>query len=190
MRNALILCAAVFQIGSTASAQTGLRPQPSGLASTQVTLTYPQGQAPEGAKPAIIKIEYGQPHLRGRTLHTLDLVPYDTPWRTGANALTIFTTEVELLIGNATLPKGNYVLFTLPSQSGWKLMIQKNVAQSPTEYDIVNDVARVDLRVQTLASPLESLTMWLIPSTAAGAARGELRIAWGTTSVSTDWSVK
>jgi len=68
---------ALVLAASTLSAQSALRPQPSGLASTQVTLAYPQGQAPAGAKNSIIRIEYGQPHLRGRTLHTPDLVPYD-----------------------------------------------------------------------------------------------------------------
>src|SRR5205823_2425756 len=114
------------------------------------------------------------------TLHTGDLVPYDKPWRTGANALTTFSTDVDLILGGATLPKGVYALFTLPSRTGWKLLIQKSIGQSATEYDAANDFARVDLRVQTVASPIESLTMWLIPSTAPGTARGELRIAWGT----------
>jgi hypothetical protein len=32
--------------------------------------------------------------------------------------------------------------------------------------------------------------MWLIPSTAAGAGRGEFRLAWGTTEASTEWAVR
>ena len=178
-------------IASTLSAQAVQRPQPSGLGVTQVTLAYPAGQAPAGSKNSIIRVEYGQPHLRGRTMFTPDLVPYDQPWRTGANALTTLTSDVDLAIGNATLPKGTYALFTLPSRAGWKLIFQKSVGQSPTEYSQANDVARVDLRVQQLASPIESLTMWLIPAIdTTGPARGELRIAWGTTSLSTPWTVK
>jgi hypothetical protein len=178
-------------VASTLSAQAIQRPQPSGLGVSQVTLAYPAGQAPAGSKNSIIRLEYGQPHLRGRTMFTPDLVPYDKPWRTGANGLTTLTTDVDLTIGTATLPKGAYALFTLPSAAGWKLMIQKSVGQSPTEYSEANDVARVDLRVQRLASPVESLTMWLIPGTdTTGPARGELRIAWGTTSLSVPWTVK
>ena len=190
MRKTSIVLALVAAAATTAAAQTGMRPQPSGLAATQVTLAYPAGQAPEGARPAIIRVDYGQPHLRGRRLHTDSLVPYEKPWRTGANALTTLTTEVDLVLGTTTLPKGTYALFSLPGRAGWKLIIQKSVGQSATEYDVANDVARIDLRVQTLASPIESLTMWLIPSTAPGAARGELRIAWGTVALSTDWTAK
>lgn len=175
----------------TLPAQATMRPHPSGLASTQVTLAYPQGQAPEGAKNAVVRVDYGQPHLRGRTMHTADLVPYDKAWRTGANALTTLTTDVDLILGGATLAKGTYALFTLPSTAGWKLIVQKSVGQSPTEYSEANDVARVDLRVETLRTPVESMTFWLVPSTAtSGPARGELRLAWGTVSLSTDWSMK
>jgi len=77
----------------------------------------------------------------------------------------------------------------IPSRDDWKLIIQKSAGQT-AEYDPKHDVARVDLRRQSLTEPVESLTMWLIPSSAPGKARGELRLAWGRTVVSTDWSVK
>jgi len=188
----LPLTLAALALGASGiSAQPIQRPQPSGLASTQVTLAYPQGQAPAGSKNSIIRIEYGQPHLRGRTLHTADLVPYDTPWRTGANGLTTLSTDVDLVIGGTSLSKGTYALFTLPSRSGWKLIVQRNVGQSPTDYNQANDVARINLRAQQLTMPIESLSIVLVPSTdATGPARGELRIAWGTVGLSTDWTAR
>jgi hypothetical protein len=173
-------------------AQAQLRPAPSGRATSEVTLAYPReqgAQAPQDTQPITIKLDYGQPHLRGRALHTDSLVPYDKPWRTGANNPTTLTTGVDLVLGGAAIPAGTYVLYTLPSKAGWKLIVQRSAGQSG-DYDPANDVARVDLRRQTLAAPLESLTMWLVPSTAPGAARGELRLAWGTNLLSTDWTVK
>lgn len=173
-----------------AEAQPALRPAPSGRGTAEVTLSYPRDQAPEGAQPLKIRIDYGQPHLRGRRLHTDSLVPYDKPWRTGANDLTTLTTDVDLIVGGATVPKGTYVLFTLPSRAGWKLVFQRHVNQSATEYDVANDVVRVDLRRRERTEPVESLTIWLIPSTQPGPARGELRVAWGNFEVATDWSLK
>jgi hypothetical protein len=191
MRIPLITAFASLSVAAAVGAQPIQRPQPSGLASTQVTLAYPTGQAPAGSKNSIIRIEYGQPALRGRTLHTPDLVPYDKAWRTGANNLTTLSTDVDLVLGGATLAKGTYALFTLPSETGWKLIVQKNIGQSATEYSQANDVARIDLRVERLTSPIEALSIWLIPSTEpTGPARGELRIAWGTVSLSTEWSAK
>jgi hypothetical protein len=174
---------------ATLEAQSGLRPAASGRGTSEVTLSVPVPEGQPAGPTMRIRIDYGQPHLRGRTLHTDSLVPFDKPWRTGANAPTMLTTDVDLDLGGAALPKGKYVLFTLPSRAGWKLLVQKDAGQGG-EYKVENDVARVDLRVRQLASPLESLTMWLIPSTAPGVARGELRLAWGTTELAADWIVR
>lgn len=179
------------------SAQSNLRPAPSGRGTSVVTLSVPRdpnAPAPPPAAstepPITIKLDYGQPHLRGRTLHadTL-LVPYDRPWRTGANDPTTLTTGVDLVIGGATVPAGAYVIYTIPTRGDWKLILQKSAGQT-AEYNQTLDVARVDLKRRNLAEPVESLTMWLIPSTAPGKGQGELRLAWGNTAVSTIWSVK
>jgi hypothetical protein len=178
------------------TAQSNLKPAPSGRGTSVVTLTVPRDPnapappATASAEPITIKLDYGQPHLRGRTLHvdTL-LVPYDRVWRTGANDPTTLTTGVDLVIGGATIPAGAYVIYTLPTRGDWKLILQKSAGQT-AEYNQALDVARIDLKRQNLAEPVESLTMWLIPSTAPGKGAGELRLAWGKTAVSTTWTVK
>ena len=192
---AKVLSIALLVSGTaTLHAQATPRPAPSGRATTAVTLSYPRDSAPAGATPATIVIDYGQPHLRGRALHTDSLVPYGKPWRTGANAATTLTTGLDLLIGGKPVPAGTYVIWTLPSPAGWQLILQRSAApgtmQAAMVYDTANDVARIDMARHALAAPLESLSMWLIPSTAPGRARGELRIGWGDTLLSTDWSVR
>ena len=191
-------------VASSLQGQGAMRPAPSGRATAEVVLTLVDSVARASAQPARIRIDYGQPHLRGRRLNTDSLVPYDKPWRTGANDATTLTTDVDLTIGGASVPKGRYVLQTLPSRGGWKLLIQESPAEPPagaaaatpsaspsaTPPAAPREVARVDLRRSTLASPIESLTFWLIPSTQPGPARGELRLAWGTIGLATDWSMK
>ena len=178
------------------SAQPALRPALSGRATSVVSLAVPRPEGAPAAEPAApttppvtIALDYGQPHLRGRKLHTDSLVPYDKPWRTGANDATTLTTGVDLVLGGATLPAGKYVLYTIPTRGDWKLIIQKEAGQT-AEYKPELDLVRVDLKRRPITEPVESLTMWLIPSSAPGKARGELRLAWGRTVVSTDWSVK
>jgi len=196
-------------------AQPVLRAGASGRATSEVVLSYPRpagamampGMAPApaaatpaaatpaapampAAKPLVIRLDYGQPHLRGRTLHSDSLVPYDKPWRLGANGTTTLTTDVDLVVGGASLPKGTYVLFAHPARAGWKLVIQRSAGQTPMQFNESFDVARIDLRHATLPAPLETLTMWLIPSLEPGSARGELRFAWGTDQLSTDWSIR
>lgn len=185
--------AMVVTTAGAVGAQGPMRAAPSGRATTEITLSLVDSAARAAAKPSLIKIDYGQPHLRGRKLLTDSLVPYDRPWRTGANAATTLTTDVDLVIGGKTLPRGKYVLQTLPSKSGWKLLVQKGdtgAAAADAPYNPANDLARIDLRQTTLPMPLESLTMWLIPSREPGTPKGDLVIAWGTVSLATTWSVK
>ena len=188
--------ALVFSLTAATSlvAQSPMRVAPSGRATAEVTLTLADSAARAAAQPSIIRIDYGQPHLRGRQILTDSLVPYDAPWRTGANAATTFTTDVDIVVGGAMIPRGRYVLETLPSRSGWKLLVQKEVVLPPgtdeAPYDPANDIARIDLRQTSLPAPLESLTMWLIPSREPGNPRGQLVIAWDKVSLATDWSVR
>lgn len=189
MKTLVIAVAVLALTASHVGAQAGMRPHPSGRATSEVVLAYPQGQAPPGATNLSIKVDYGVPHLRGRALHVGDVVPYDAAWRTGANASTTLSTGANLQLGGVAVPKGTYVVYTLPTRQGWTLILQRPVGQSATAYDAAHDVARINLRQATLPQPVESLTMWLIPSTATDAARGELRLAWGTVQLATDWVV-
>jgi hypothetical protein len=179
---------------AAAPARAQLRPAPSGRATSEVALAVPRlpgGPPPADTATRVIRLDYGQPHLRGRALLTDSLVPYDQPWRTGANAPTTLRTDVPLTLGGSALAPGTYVLFTLPARAGWTLIVQRSATPAvAAPYDPANDVARVPLRRRTLAAPVESLTMWLIPSTQPGPARGELRIAWGTEELSAAWVVR
>ena len=172
-----------------AGAQVTLRAAPSGRGTAEVSLMAPRGSADSAVR--VIRVDYGQPHLRGRALHTDSLVPYDRPWRTGANAPTTFRTDVALTVGGVDVPAGRYYVFTLPSRAGWQLILQTTAGHDGGTYEARHDVATIRLRHRPLASPLESLTMWLIPSRdTAGPQRGEFRIAWGAAEVATDWVVK
>ena len=146
------------------------------------------------AGPARIVIDYGQPHLRGRNVIGMPgVVPWDSIWRTGANMSTQLNTEVDITIGNTFIPRGVYTLFSLPTRTGWKLVVSREVNQWGTNYDPSKDLARIDLRQRTLAEPIESLTFWLIPAIEAPTSKtfphGVLKFAWGTTELSTDWRV-
>lgn len=188
-----VLALSLAITGSTAEAQGEMNAMPSGRGTTEVVLQFADSAARANASAVTrIHIDYGQPHLRGRTLHTGNLVPYDSTWRLGANNPTALTTDVDLAIGGADVPKGSYVLQALPTRTGWTLLIQKPAAQaaSGAAPGRPTDVARVTLRETKLQSPVESLSIWLIPSTAPGRAKGELRISWGATQLSTDWTTK
>lgn len=164
------------------AAQDALRLAPSTRGTTTVS-----EMVDEGATPRTITLDWGQPHLRGRALHTDSLVPYGEVWRLGANATTTLHTDFPLMVGSAMLPAGRYALFVLPTPTEWTLIVQQDVGQSIADYAAAGDVARIPLRMRTLAAPVESLSMWLIP--AREGARGELRMAWGTTEATAEWMI-
>lgn len=165
----------------------GLRAAPSARATAVVTLGMPRVQGQPAPTPMTIKLDYGQPFARGRKI-VGGVVPMDTVWRTGANAATTLTTDVDLMIGGTRVPKGSYTLFSLPTSNGWQLIINRKTGQWGTQYEAAQDLARIPLRSTSLAAPLEGFTMWLIPS-GDGSPEGELRMGWGDVALSTDWMV-
>ena len=183
MTKTLILIAALATVAG--AQQPAYSAAPSTRATAQVTLSGPRGSS---LTPQTIRINYGQPHLRGRALHTSGLVPLDSVWRLGANEATELETSVDLTIGGQLVPKGKYSLFALPTAAGWKLIINKNTGQWGTNYAAEHDLVRVDLRQRTLTQPAESFSMWLIPT--PNTASGELRFAWGAAELSTTWAMR
>lgn len=178
------------------SAQAGARrAAPSTRAISEVSLTLVDTAAQRAAgKAAVMRIDYGQPHLRGRHINTDSLVPFGTVWRLGANGATLFTTDVDLTIGGKDVPKGRYIAQLLPARTGWTLILQAETtgaaSVNPTAYDAKKDVARIDLRQSAIATPLESLSIWLVPSNAPGTQRGELRIGWDAVMLTAEWVVR
>src|SRR3989442_11619984 len=124
---------------------------------------------------AEVWVDYGRPMKRGREIFG-NVVPWNTVWRTGANAATQLNTSADLVIGGATVPAGKYTLWTLPTQSGWKLIINKQTGQWGTEYHPEQDLVRVDTKVKTLAAPVEELVIAFEP--------GVLTVTWDKTRVS------
>jgi hypothetical protein len=127
---------------------------------------------------ANLLVDYGRPLRRGRTIFG-GIVPFDTVWRTGANAATQFRTDVDLSMGGATIPAGTYTLWTVPSRNGpWQLVINKQTGQWGTVYDPLQDLTRINLRTETVATPVEEFTITIEPQEPGG---GVLALAWDRT---------
>ena len=193
----LLSAAALLLVSATAlSAQAGARrAAPSTRAITEVSLTLTDTAAQRAAgKPAIIRVNYGQPHLRGRKLLTDSLVPMGQVWRLGANAATLFTTDAALTIGGRDVPAGRYVAQVLPEPNGWTLILQQETTGAAdvavSRYDKAKDFARIPLTASTLTQSVESLGITLVPATAPGVQKGTLNVMWGTVHLSAEWVVK
>jgi hypothetical protein len=146
----------------------------------------PPGQAAATIGAATITIDYARPSMRGRKIMG-ELVPYDKVWRTGANAATTLKTSAALDLGGTLVPAGTYTLYTLPGEKAWTLIINKQTGQWGTQYDQAQDLARVGLKVEATAAPVEQFTITL---TGTGAAAGLLAMEWENTRLTIPFAVK
>jgi hypothetical protein len=121
-------------------------------------------------------VKYGRPAVRGRVIFG-GVVPWNQVWRTGANAATIFTTSADLVMGGTTIPAGSYSLWTIPSNAGWKLIINKNTGQWGTNYDAQHDLVKLDMQTAPLDTLVERFTI-SFPAQGQG---GALELAWEKT---------
>ena len=136
-----------------------------------------QMSPPDTAKATIgtanIQVAYSRPLKRGRVIFG-NIVPWNQVWRTGANAATQLTTDRDLVFGGTVVPAGKYTLWTLPTPTGAKLIINSETGQWGTDYHAEKDFARVDLTSNRLSTPVEQFVISVVPQGSGGA----LRLAW------------
>jgi hypothetical protein len=122
-------------------------------------LPSPPAQASVTLDGKAVTINYNTPFMRGRKIFG-GLVPYDKVWRTGANPATTLKTAVDLKIGDLTVPAGTYTIYSLPSETTWKLIINKQTGQWGTEYNQGQDLGRTDMmKGPTTSAPVEQFAI-------------------------------
>lgn len=122
-----------------------------------------------------VTVDYSSPAVKNRKVWG-DLVPWDKPWRTGANAATKITFSKDVTFGGQAVPAGTYALVTLPGQKGWTVILNKDLGMwaGGKPYDEKADVVRV--KATTAAVPhRERLTFLISNVTDDGAS---LDIEW------------
>jgi hypothetical protein len=128
-----------------------------------------------------IKTDYSSPRMKGRKIYG-DLVPFGQVWRTGANDATTFVTSADVNVGGKTVPAGSYTLFTVPNADKWTLIINKKTGEEGIPYKYEGDeLARVDMKISKLPSPIEDFT---ISYENSGNNSCMLHIDWETTRAS------
>jgi hypothetical protein len=122
-----------------------------------------------------VEIEYGRPSLQGRDM--LSKLPVGGSWRMGMNAATTLITEATLVFGSESVVPGSYTLTAKRvGENDWHLVVNED--SGSTEVPLVTKTSSDS--VETLSIELE----------AKSAKQGEFRMAWGTLSVSTSFTVK
>src|ERR1700679_3694647 len=158
------------------------------IAFTTVTMAQMGGGKPSPAASATcdlgggksIKTDYSSPRMKGRKIYG-GLVPFGEVWRTGANEATTFVPSADVVVGGKTVAEGNYTIFTVPSADKWTLIINKKTGEWGIPYKYESDeLARVDMKISKLPSPVENFTI-AYDKSGSGCT---LRMDWETTRAS------
>jgi hypothetical protein len=163
-------------------AQAESQPTPAAQPQPQAGATQPPASPRDTAAMTYagerVYVDYGRPSMRGRTIMG-GLVPYGQVWRTGANAATTLVTTRDWRIGGTLVPAGTYTLYTLPGETEWQLIVNRQTGQWGTEYDQAQDLARIPMRVERTAAPVEQFTINLVAGSPA-----QLVMEWENTRAS------
>ncbi len=143
-----------------------------------------RGKAELNAGGGSITVDYGRPALKGRDM--LSKLNVGSFWRMGANQATVLTAPADLTFGSTKIAKGSYSLFLKKETADtYHLVFNSQTGQWGTQHDVSKDVAAVPMKVQTVADPVEALTIDLKPA----ANGGTFVMTWGTTQLSADFAV-
>ena len=140
-----------------------------------ITLTYGRPLSRKGGEGEVRKIWGG-------------LVPWGKADRLGADEATLLLLQHPIVIGETTIPAGAYTLYIVPSETGAsKLAFSSNIGKWGIPVDETHDVARVDLKKDTMDQQIDQLTLAL---ESTGPKAGVLKIKWEKTQFSVPFSVK
>jgi len=143
-----------------------------------------------------VMIVYGRPYTKSPRTGEIrkiwgGLVPYGEVWRTGADEATLLITQKPINFGTTVIPAGAYTLRTLPAADGSaKLIINKQIGQwgvGPGSYDESQDLARIDLKPETLPTSVDQFTMGIAKNPDGG---GILKMSWENTQFTAAFTVQ
>lgn len=130
------------------------------LATTALAQAPPTLQLPRTSQKSVVtqtigttemSVTYHRPGVKGRAVWGA-LVPWNEPWRTGANEATRFVTSTDVTVEGQPLPAGSYAVVTIPTPDRWTVIFSKQTDMwGAFGYKPEDD----QLRVQVTPQPAE-----------------------------------
>ena len=135
---------------------------------------------------AQVKLCYGRPSARGRTMIGGDAVPFGKLWRTGANEPTMIHTTGPIVIAGVAVPAGSYSIYTIPDPKEWHVIVNRSITQWGHESQYTDQVKAQELAPHGMAAssaiptPVETLAFRTEPGTGGAV---NLLLEWEKTRV-------
>jgi len=130
-------------------------------AHAQATLKLPDQSPAASVTQTIgltdITVNYHRPAVNGRKIWG-ELVPYNEPWRAGANENTTITISSDVKIGGKPLRAGTYGVHVIPTPTDWTIAFSTvTTAWGSYGYDQKDDATRVTITPRVTATSEERL---------------------------------
>lgn len=106
----------------------------------------------------IIRVIYSRPHKQGRKIFG-SLLKYGEPWRLGANEATEIEFFQPVSIQNKRIGKGRFVVYCIPNEKTWTVILNTNIYSWGLKPDPVQDVYKFEVPVEHSSPPIEYFTM-------------------------------
>jgi len=110
-------------------------------------------------EPLVARVIYSRPKKEGRTIFG-GLVEYGKVWRLGANEATEIEFYRKVNIGAKKISKGRYTLYAIVNENSWTFILNSETdTWGAFKYNAEKDVIRIDVPVEKINEPVESLVM-------------------------------
>jgi hypothetical protein len=123
----------------------------------------------------LARVIYSRPHLQGRKIFH-EVLKYGEPWRLGANESTELDFYKDVTIQNKKIKAGRYILYAIPDQDKWTIVLNSNIDSWGLHPDPSKDIARFIVSPTKISSSIEFFTI-IFQQTTTGA---DLIIVWDT----------
>src|SRR5688572_8107246 len=113
--SSLVILLSTSMLGATAFAQAAL----------EVPAASPKAKVEQRVGITDFTVDYSSPGVKKRKIWGA-LVPFDKPWRMGANAATKLTASRDFTFGGKAMKAGTYALYTIPGKASWAVILNSN----------------------------------------------------------------
>lgn len=110
------------------------------------------------SEPPIARVIYSRPQKDNRHIFG-DVIKYGSIWRLGANEATEIEFFKDVNINGQKVQKGRYVLYCIPYENKWTLVLNNDLYSWGLKIDTTEDAYKFDIPIAKTRFPYEVFTM-------------------------------
>ncbi|MDF2190788.1 DUF2911 domain-containing protein [Paraflavitalea sp. CAU 1676] len=146
-------------IGTPTDKQVPLGVDKSPMDMSYFPVDYPKlKMSKDNQPPLIARVIYSRPQKSGRAIFG-DVLKYGSVWRLGANEATEIEFFKDVVIDQQKVEKGRYVLYCIPYEDKWTLVLNNDLFTWGLKIDSTKDAYKFNIPINRTNYPFEVFTM-------------------------------